>query len=285
MHVHLIGSGDLGTAVGLASMARGDSALALRRTPALSPAGLPTQALDYTDASAVAALACEPADMTLLTPTPAGRDEAGYRTGYLRPVENLLAAWSDGPPRSLLYVSSTRVYGDTGGDWVDESTPLHPADGPAEVLAEAERLLLESRHAVSVVRFSGIYGRLPSRLLERIRGGQIVSAEPLYYSNRIHRDDCVGFLLHLMSLAAREPVYLASDDHPTPLHEVESWLAKQLGVAEPAAVIAPPRTSRRCRNNGLKRSGYVLRYPDYRAGYSAMMASTSMAAPRGSAAT
>ena len=285
MQVHLLGCGDLGTAVGLALAARGDAPLALRRSPQHLPAELPAQALDYTDPQAVAALASNPADLTLLTPTPVARDVAGYRQGYLTPVENLLAAWSGGPPRSLIYVSSTRVYGDRLGDWVDEATPVAASDGQGQVLVEAEQRLLESHHDVSVVRFSGIYGRMPSRVLSRIQGGEIVRPEPVHYSNRIHRDDCVGFLLHLIDSEQREPVYLASDDAPAALHEVEYWLAQQLAVDQPQAVLAPPGASRRCRNDSLKRSGYKLLYPDYRAGYSAMMASTSMAAPRGKAAT
>jgi len=285
MKVHLLGCGDLGTAVGLALAAQGHSPLALRRNTDRLPANLASRALDYTDAAAVAELMDSPADLTLLTPTPPARDAEGYRLGYLAPVENLLAAWGDDSPRSLIYVSSTRVYGDTQGDWVDETSALRPADGPAEILVEAERRLLDSPHRVCIVRFSGIYGRTPSRLLTRIKSGEIVRPEPVHYSNRIHRDDCVGFLLHLIASEQRERVYLASDDAPTPLYVVERWLAAQLGVASPRAVLDPPGASRRCRNTCLKRSGYALRYPDYRAGYSAMMASTSMAAPRGSAAT
>ncbi|MEM0955639.1 MAG: SDR family oxidoreductase [Pseudomonadota bacterium] len=285
MQVHLLGCGDLGSALGLKLLQRRDEPLALRRTPSAAPSKLPAKALDYTDADAVAALAYIPADITVLTPTPAGRDVEAYRQGYLKPVENLLAAWASGPPRSLLYVSSTRVYGDRRGDWVDEATPVAASDGPGEVLVEAEQRLLESAHDVSIVRFSGIYGRLPSHILTRIQSGEIVRPEPVHYSNRIHRDDCVGFLLHLIDSQQREPIYLASDDAPTPLYEVEQWLAEQMGVTRPKPIIAPPTASRRCRNSSLKRSGYSLLYPDFRAGYSAMIASTSIAAPRGKAAT
>ena len=62
-------------------------------------------------------------------------------------------------------------------------------------------------------------------------------------------------------------------------------LAGELGVTDPRESVAPPSASRRCSNRRLKDSGYALRYPDYRAGYSAMIASTSMSAPLGNAAT
>lgn len=271
VRVNLIACGDLGTGVALQLAARGGQPLALRRNVAALPPAIPAMALDYSDPASLAQLAEHPADISVLTPTPPARDVDGYRQGYLRPVENLLALWADLPPQQLIYVSSTRVYGDAGGAWVDETSALAPADGQAEILVDAEQRLLASHHQVSVVRFSGIYGRSPSRLLERIRRGEIVSREPAHYSNRIHRDDCVGFLLHLLGLQQRERLYLANDDLPALSHEVESWLAAMMGVDDPQETVAPPSASRRCRNGLLHASGYQLRYPDYRAGYGAML--------------
>ena len=192
--------------------------------------------MDYTDFRALSTLADHPADIALLTPTPGGRDADSYRRGYLAPVRNLLSLWQDAPAKTLLYVSSTRVYGDAGGDWVDESSPLNPADAQAEILCEAEALLLASHHRACVVRFSGIYGRWPSRLVDRIRRGEIVRRSPPHYSNRIHRDDCVGFLLHLIDLEERLPVYLGSDNKPALSFEVESWhRCRPAGAAATAA--------------------------------------------------
>ena len=283
--VLLLGCGDIGTEIALHEQSRGRSVLAVRRNIESLPEALPALSLDYSDPDAVVELARQPAGAVVFTPTPAGRGADGYRQGYLAPVLNLLNAWRDLPPRKLVYVSSTRVYGDQGGAWVDESTPLAPADEQAEILCEAEARLLESHHQVCVVRFSGIYGRLPSRLLERIARGEIVRAEPPHFSNRIHREDCIGFLLHLLEQQAWSPVYLASDDAPTLSHEVESWLAEKLGVESPRESVAPPSASRRCSNRSMKETGFGLKYPDYRAGYSAIMTSTSMSAPLGSAAT
>jgi nucleoside-diphosphate-sugar epimerase len=283
--VHLLGCGDLGTGVGLSLLERGDAPLALRRNVAAVPGSLPALSVDYTDPASLAPLLEQPADITLLTPTPPAPDVEGYRRGYLLPVKNLLDLWQDGPVRDLIYVSSTRVYGDAGGEWVDESSSLRPADGQAELLVEAEQRLLESRHRVCIVRFSGIYGRMPSRLLERIKQGKIVKPSPVHFSNRIHRDDCVGFLLHLLADPDRAELYLASDNAPAPQHEVERWLAAELGVDNPEESVDPMPGNRRCRNARMRATGYRLKYPDYRSGYRAMMTSTSMSAPFGSAAT
>lgn len=285
MDVLLLGCGDIGTAIARHLLSTGGRPLAVRRNIAALPADIPALSLDYTDSDSLQALAGRAADVVVLTPTPPGRDAEGYRQGYLAPVKGLLSLWRDAPPQQLVYVSSTRVYGDRGGDWVDEESTLNPGDEQAEILCEAETLLLESHHEVCVVRFSGIYGRPPSRLLERIRRGDIVRRSPPHYSNRIHREDCVGFLLHLLQRPDRAPVYLASDDAPTLSFEVETWLARELGVKQPRETVAPPGASRRCRNSRMKKAGYRLKYSDYRAGYKAMITSTSMSAPLGSAAT
>jgi nucleoside-diphosphate-sugar epimerase len=283
--VLLLGCGDIGTSVAQSLLARGRQVLAIRRNAAALPPGIPALSLDYTDMAATSRLASRKLDTVIMTPTPDGRDPDAYRRGYLVPVRNLLSAWRDIPSQSLIYVSSTRVYGDASGAWVDEDTPLQPADPQAEILCEAEALLLESHHRVTVVRFSGIYGRWPSRLVERIRSGEIVRRSPPHYSNRIHREDCAGFLLHLIDLPQRAALYLASDDEPALSFDVERWLARKLGVEELRETIEPPGASRRCRNRRMKAAGYRLRYPDFRRGYSAMINSTSISAPRGSAAT
>lgn len=285
VNVLLIGCGDIGTDIARRLLAQGDSPVALRRNTGLLPHGIPAQALDYTDRRSLSVLHSLPCDAAIFTPTPPGRDAEAYRRGYLEPVRNLLSLWQDAPPRTLFYVSSTRVYGDTGGDWVDESTPLNPGDAQADMLCEAEALMLDSHHDITVVRFSGIYGRDPSRLLQRIVGGELVRPSPLHYSNRIHREDCIGFLVHLLFMRQRETLYLASDSEPTLSSEVEHWLADELGVVGARECIDPPAASRRCRNDRMLATAYRLRYPDFRAGYSAMMTSTSISAPLGSAAT
>jgi hypothetical protein len=98
------------------------------------------------------------------------------------------------------------------------------------------------------------------------------------YGNRIHRDDCAGFLAHLCALeeAAREPLYLGVDDEPAPQYEVEQWLLRKLGLT-PSRVNTPASSTRSsghklCDNRLLKQSGYRLRYPDYRQGYAAVIA-------------
>ncbi len=270
--VLLLGCGRLGGELGLRLLAEGIAAFGLRRDCAALPAALPGASLDCGSGD-MACLRGWTGDLAVMTPTPAGRGTAGYRQGYLAPVQRLLQFCPR--PRSVLFVSSTRVYGDCGGAWVDEATAPRPADAEGEAILRAERLLRASSHRVVVVRPGGIYGRLPSRLVERVKAGGLSPRSAARYGNRIHSADCVGFLHHLArSMLAGErvePCYLAVDDAPASHWEVERWLAGRLGI-EPGDAPAPRgATGKRCRNASLRRSGYRLRYPDYRAGYAQVL--------------
>ena len=272
--VLLIGCGDIGSAVGSGLRSVGREVVGLRR--GAMPAGLPGLAVDYSTGE-MRCLAEWDGDTALFTPVPAHYSEAGYRRGYVDSAAQLLLALEGTAPRRILLVSSTRVYGDQGGNWVDEISPLKPSDYAGKLIREAEQMLLQSHHQVSVIRFGGIYGRWPSRLLQRIQAGRIRRPEPVVYGNRIHRHDCVGLLLHLLAKLRRGesllPCYLGVDDAPVSLWEVETWLASQLQVQTRAEEI-PGRdgAGKRCRNTRLKESGYHLQYADYRAGYAPLLA-------------
>ena len=193
----LIGCGDIGSAVGLQMLADGAPVLGLRRDIGRLPRGLPGLAVDYASAD-MQRLAQWDGDTVVLTPMPAEYSEAGYRKGYVEPVTRLLRALEGTAPRRILLVSSTRVYGEQGGAWIDEASALMPTDYAGELICQAERLLLQSPHQATIIRFGGIYGRWPSRLIQRIQTGRLRRRSPTVFGNRIHRRDCVGMLLALV---------------------------------------------------------------------------------------
>ena len=100
------------------------------------------------------------------------------------------------------------------------------------------------------------------------------------YSNRIHSEDVVGVLQHLMQLHQKgqtlEPLYIAVDDQPTLICEIYDWLAEQLNVGE-LERLQPSETSRQLRSNKrlsnakLKATGYHFQYPNYQAGYKILL--------------
>jgi nucleoside-diphosphate-sugar epimerase len=282
--VLIVGCGDLGIRTGALLCKQGWSVTGVRRDPAKLPADFFGRAANYTQPGSLDFMAESQPEFVLATFNPADRSTAGYKAGFQTAMGNLLAGLGQHRPRHIIMASSTRVFAETHGGWVDEASALSTIDPWAQAIIAAERQLLDSGYPATVVRFAGIYGFPGGRLLSRIRRGELCPAEPVSYTNRIHRDDCAGFLAHLLLLAnagkAVQPVYIGVDDQPAPRYEVESWLAGELGLEDqgahdPAAAEQPTQHNsaghRRCRNTALHASGYQLIYPDYRSGYRALL--------------
>jgi nucleoside-diphosphate-sugar epimerase len=111
--------------------------------------------------------------------------------------------------------------------------------------------------------------------LERLAKGQ-AQYRPGSFTNRIHRDDVVAAARHVMTLPHPGSVYVASDLEPATQEEVYRFVARKLGAPPPTAVAGPPHAGRggnkRCRPTGLVESGFEFRYPNYREGYTSVLA-------------
>jgi nucleoside-diphosphate-sugar epimerase len=280
--VLIVGCGDLGIRTGSLLLQRGWNVAGVRRHPAQLPARFRGYRADYSETGSLDFAAALKPDFVLATFNPPDRSNAGYVKGFQTGMSNLLAGLGSHRPRCTLMASSTRVFAESQGGWVDEESPLATADPWALAIIAAEEALRCSGLPAAVVRFAGIYGIPGGRLLSRIRRGELCPPEPVSYTNRIHREDCAGFLAHLLLRAAAgdtlDPVYIGVDDLPAPRYEVESWLARELGVAEVAAPLPTADPTRhnsaghkRCRNRALRASGYRLLYPNYQSGYRALL--------------
>jgi len=274
-----LGCGDLGIRCGTLLQREGARVVGVRRSAGHLPSHFETLVADYESAGSLAAAGPLAPDYVITTLKPSGRDEDGYRRGFLDATRNLIAGLGAHRPGRVLFVSSTRVFAEQAGGWCDENSPLSESDQCALRIIEAEQALPAAGIATTSVRCSGIYGDPQGRLLTRIATGQLCPAEPVSYSNRIHRDDVAGFLAHLVrkDLAGEtlQDSYIASDDQPVPQHDVELWLARQLGVEEEHISFDAKRMvsgHKRCRNDRLHGSGYALMYPDYRSGYGEVIA-------------
>ena len=205
----------------------------------------------------------------------AGRSsDAQYEAVYVHGLANLLNAADLSQVRRLLFVSSTTVYHQNDGSWVDETSPTLPAHFAGIRTLQAERLAWGASVPATVLRCAGIYGPGRTRLIDSVTSGSAAfdRAHP-HYTNRIHRDDVAGALRHLMSVNDPQPLYLGVDHEPAPLEEVLRFLAVKLGVALPESVpLAAPRAgNKRCRGDKLRESGYAFHYPTYREGYAEML--------------
>lgn len=284
----IAGCGDLGTVLGLNLRRIGYEVWGLKRNPATLPPAIRPLTADLTDPASLTGLP-KGLHYVFYTAAADGFSEPQYRAAYLEGIRNLLhTLHSQGQqPQRVLFVSSTAVYGQCQGEWVDEDSPAAAAHFSGRCLREGEELVWKSPYPATVIRFGGIYGPGRTRLLDSLRQGTATCVEqPPVYSNRIHRDDGVAALQHLMDLTDPEPLYLGVDDDPAPQCQVLRWLAERLGVPGPQVVGAAHspeetlRANKRCRNLRLKASGFRFQYPSYKDGYEALLGDAP-AAPGG----
>ncbi len=273
--VLLAGCGDLGLRVARLLRERGDAVWALRRRPPSSgDDGVDWLRADLTRAGSLRAL---PPGITQLVylPTPDRRDPAAYRAIFVEGLRHLLAALGEGSLRRMLFVSSSAVYGDHHGDWVDEDTPPAPPGFNGAALLEAERWLAAQPVRSVVLRLAGLYGPGRLLLLDRLRTGAACAprAAP-HWANRIHVDDAAAAIAHLLQRSEPLPCYLGVDSTPLPLDVLYGHLARLIGAPPPPD--GPPPAgigSKRLSNARLLADGFVPRWPDARAGYAALLAS------------
>lgn len=186
------------------------------------------------------------------------------------------------------YLSTTGVYGDRGGAWVDETDALAPSGerGRRRVAAEAQWLLLHRAHGlpVHIFRLAGIYG--PGRsALDTVREGRAQRIDkPAQVFSRIHVVDIVQVLRASMARPAPGAIYNVCDDDPAPPQAVIAHACELLDVPPPplvpfdAALLSPMARSfyddnKRVQNRRIKEElGVRLRYPSYKEGLKAILA-------------
>ncbi len=290
MTILLAGCGDLGTEAGLRFAAAGHRVVGWRRSPEKLPSAIEGVAADLgaTDLPTV------PADTTAVVVAVAAGSptEAAYRGAYVDGVAHVLDALErDGvTPQRMLFVSSTAVYGDAGGGWVDESTTAAAGGFSGRILREAEDLLVSRSRGTGtspvVLRLGGIYGPGRTRLIDQVRNGTAVIPDEPRFTNRIHRDDAAAALVHLATMEAMPaPVYVGVDNSPAELGEVLRFLAAEMGYpAPPVGPAGGPSGearggNKRCSNALLRATGLEFTYPTFREGYRAVLARTGVRHP------
>ena len=188
--------------------------------------------------------------------------------------------------RWLAYLSTTGVYGDTGGDWVDENSPLTPNTdrGRRRLAAEISWLALHKtcRLPVHIIRLAGIYGPGRNQLVSVLDGSAMRIIKPGQVFSRIHVEDIAGVLEASIENPSPGRAYNVCDDEPCPPQEAVAFAAQLLGKPLPAEIpferagLSPMARSfyadsKRVSNARIKRElGYQLVHPNYRAGLTAL---------------
>lgn len=278
-NILIVGCGYVGAALGAALAGEGHLVRGMRRNPENLPESIKPLRADIHDKN-LSGLLPEGLDFVFYTVASGGGGEAGYQAAYANGPKNLIKALDlkRERPKRIFFSSSTAVYAQTDGGWVDEESPTRPAHYSGRILLEGERTFLESGRPATILRLAGIYGPGRTRLMDSVRTGKAFAhGGPPRFTNRIHRDDCAGALAHLMKMEAPDEIYVGVDDEPADRREVLNWLAGRLDAPRPRetgtgdAPSARAATNKRCSNAKLKSTGYRFLYPSYREGYAEMI--------------
>lgn len=246
----------------------------------LAGAGVTALAADLDSAAPLPALP-RGAEAYYFAPPPA----AGDADPRLRRV---LAALTGALPRRVVYLSTSGVYGDCAGGWVDESHALRPATPRARRRADAESALrtwsAATDVAVVILRVPGIYG--PGKLpLERLRKGlPLLREDDSPYTNRIHVDDLIAACRAAMARGTPGAAYNVSDGQPSNMTDYFNRIADFTGLPRPPVVgrdeierLSPGmrafmEESKRLDNHRMREElGVELRYPTLEAGLAACL--------------
>lgn len=280
-HVLIAGCGYVGMRLAERLAAEGQRVSALRRTQATMPEGVEGFQVDFRDPSTFGRLPDVPTALVYAASADEGTEQA-YRRAYVDGPRALLEHYHRSCSRSgqraidrVVFVSSTAVYGERAGAWVDECTAVASEGFRAKLLGEGEAQVQRAAEQgwvgrSVILRLGGIYGPGRTRLLRQVLDGSFADAAKRSFGNRIHRDDCAGAIAHLLALPEPEAVYIGVDRDQAPLDAVYRWLAERRGLPTGAIPQSPRDRGKRCSSRRLQRSGYEFLFPSFREGYASL---------------
>lgn len=236
--VLIAGSGYVGRRIARKELQGGARVTALVRTDASAASAaamnIDVQRIDLDASATIPALSLQDTVVYYLVPPPSS-GERDPRLGHF-----LAAIQSSSLPARVVLISTSGVYGDCRGEWVDEDRPAHPQADRARRRLDAEQQLLAwgAHHRVPVVilRVPGIYG--PGRLpIERLRAGEPVLRESESpWSNRVHVDDLVRAAMAAARRGRPGAVYNVSDGCPTTMTDYFNRVADAAGLPRPPQI-------------------------------------------------
>lgn len=265
MRVLIAGAGGLGLRVAHLLRAQGSVVTALTRS-----GGNGCNAIDLLDAQALSPYIAD-ADAIIFSAAPSTRSEHAYRSLYIDGLKNILEARHLQP---VLFCSSTAVYGENSGGWVDESAITQPDAYNGRVLVEAENLLSAGDLAL---RLGGLYGPrfMPADGANNVRDfarrQALAGAVPLaqHWTNRINLLDAARAIVFALKLPARPLKLNIVDDEPCTQQTLYDWHRISAGLL-PIPALTSAMSGKRVSNALLRQLGFACQFPSFREGYTAL---------------
>ncbi len=274
----LAGAGYVGSKAAELLVAAGHDVVVLRRSPKPVTGAKLLQA-DLLDKASLTNL--PPCEHLVYCAAAEGGGEEAYERIYLQGLQNLLETYRQrGEAPHVVFTSSTSVYAEAQGEWVEEATATLVNKGPSRFLVAAEEYLRAGPWKATILRYGGIYGPGRTSFLQRVKEKRefIWEGNTSLYSNRIHRDDCAQLIQWAITEEkAWGQSFSAVDDDPAERNSLILWMCDQLGIC-PAELqktkdfaLIPHRGNKRVSNKRLHEAGYQWLYPTYREGYRSLI--------------
>ena len=281
MRVLIVGCGYVGLPLGGALAGLGHEVHGLRRSAnthaAMEEAGIVPHAIDIIRREQLDNLP-EPFDWIINTISSGRGGEEAYHGSDVEGTQNLIDWFAGSPPQKYLFTSSTGVYGQTDGSWVDEDICAEPSGNTGRILLEAEALVLSIDGII--LRLSGIYGPNRGHLYRQfLKGEAVMTGNPNRWMNMIHLDDVIGCILAAMETAGPGTVLNATDNEPVTQQDFFQWLADQLDRPLPSRKpdVTPHKraqTNKRVSNSRAHEMlSWTPKHPTWREGYAKLMES------------
>jgi len=269
----IIGCGNIGGALAKQLVMQGHQVTGLKRKPPTTRTAVSYIKGDVTNQKVFDGLTLD-FDQVIYILSPGGNGFEGYKAVFETGASNTLKAFKDaGSNPAFIFVSSSRVYGQQAGEWINEESPTKPTDERGKILLAAEKQFLAFNDRTTIVRFSGIYGR-SNYFVNQLKTGVGIQKEPPYYTNRIHHEDCVRALAFIINKKSNgdklRSIYLATDNDPATKWDVASFLAQSLTLPKPTALSVEKSASsnKRLENKRLMEEGFEFKSKSYKDGYS-----------------
>ena len=200
--------------------------------------------------------------------TPDDYSTSGYNRSYLGICQHLATLADEMTAlERVVFISSTGIYGQDNGEWIDENTaPIMPERGASKVILQAEQALQQRfGDKAIIIRPSGIYGR--ERLM-RLRKAQESQKDPIAaesWSNRIMDSDLVTIIAKVLATDTPKPLYIATDYLPVTTFELTHWLSQQVGETLPEVDSEKTAVTGKRLHSNIPLAW--LKFPDWQAGY------------------
>lgn len=257
----IIGQGSIGKDVAITLGKQAHTVVGMARTPKVYPDGV---AVTFWQKDALDLTAKEVAGFhviaIIITPNDNSDRVKAYEDSYLKVCQHVAGLGFGG---RVVFVSSTSIYGQNAGEWVDEHTTLMPSAPTAKVLLQAENALKNAYgERAIIVRPSGIYGK-SDRMITLAKSAHEAGVPSHHYTNRIHHVDLVALMVNILTNPTPKPIYLISDGVSVTSAQLMSHICQTHGFKPPAITPSAPTGKRIIPNIDLT----SLIFKSYKEGY------------------